>query len=135
MKRSIVLIFILSSQFLYAQPETTWYSENGHSFQGLFIRMDAQSVTLRGMDGNEIEVPLAALDEKSQQLAQKSQQLAIKNTPAFTHANRYLRFSMFPKPNWLRIEFLKGNKVINNETYKVLRICFCDRKIRLRSSN
>ncbi|MDF3129590.1 hypothetical protein P0Y35_10330 [Kiritimatiellaeota bacterium B1221] len=119
MKRSMVLFFVLCLQCLRAQSVQNWSSQNGHSFKGTFIRMDVQSVTLRGEDGNEITVPLAALDAKSQDLAKKEQQLAIKNAPAFSHKNRYLRFSIYPKTTWLEVEFLEGPKVVNNETYKV----------------
>jgi ribosome maturation factor RimP len=73
MKKSIVILFAFCMQFLYAQSVQSWNSQNGHSFQGTFIRMDAQSVTLRGTDGKEVNVPIAALDTASQNQAQKDQ--------------------------------------------------------------
>ncbi len=119
MKRSIVILFALCLQILHAQSLQNWSSQNGHSFKGTFISKDAQSVTLRGEDGKEVTVPLAALDDKSQKLAEKEHQYALKNAPAFTHKNRYLQFSLYPKTNFLEVEFLQGTQIVNNETYTV----------------
>lgn len=51
--------------------------------------------------------------------AEAAQQLALKDAPAFRHENRYLRWSIHPKSTWLKVEFLEGNTVLNNETYEV----------------
>lgn len=119
MEKLILILFALCFQLLHAQPIPTWSSSNGHSFQGTFVSMGAQSVTLRGTDGNKVTVPLVALNETSQEQARKAHQIAVKNAPIYTHKNNFLRFSLYAKRMCLHIEFLDGNTLLNNEIYEV----------------
>ncbi len=119
MKNSILLLCMLGLQMLYGQSPQTWRSQNGHSFQGTFIRLENQQVTLKGSDGKEVTVPIGALDTASQVQARRNQAAAVKDGPVFTHKNRYLRFSLYPDRTWLTLEFLQGSQVVNNQKYNL----------------
>lgn len=82
------------------------------------MKMDTHSVTLRGMDGKEVTISLAALSDTSKTKAQAAQQLSLNDTPVFRHENRFLRWAIYPDSTWLKVEFLMGNTVVNNETYE-----------------
>lgn len=43
-----------------------WTSRGGSSFQGTLVRAGAETVTLRSVDGRDVEVPLSALSEVDQ---------------------------------------------------------------------
>ncbi|WFB36246.1 hypothetical protein P3T73_00525 [Kiritimatiellota bacterium B12222] len=119
MKRSILLLCFCLLHPLFGQELQTWSSTNGHTFQGSFVSLENQVITLRGDDGRNVSVPLSALDTESQVQGRKAQAEAMANAPVFTHQNRYLRFSLSPKTQWLQVEFLQGSTVLNQQSYDV----------------
>ncbi|MDF3129591.1 hypothetical protein P0Y35_10335 [Kiritimatiellaeota bacterium B1221] len=119
MKSSILLLCVLFLQTLYGQTPQTWRSKNGHSFQGTFIQLQNQQVTLHGSDGRVVTVPIDALDTESQVQARRTQSALTKDAPVFTHQNRHLRFSLYPDRTWLTLEFLAGPQVVINEKYNL----------------
>jgi hypothetical protein len=117
--RSIIFLLVISFHILFAQDVLTWTSANGHSFKGSFLRIDGQTIVLKGTDGKEVRVPINALDAPSVKNAEREHQKALKNRPLFTHENRNLRFSLSPKNQWLTLEFLEAGQVIDNKSYEI----------------
>jgi hypothetical protein len=64
-----VFLFVSVAIPVLAQPRQ-WRSLNGHSFEGELLSVQADTVTLKGVDGRVVTLPLAALDEASRQQAQ-----------------------------------------------------------------
>jgi|GEM_PF-1938257 len=115
----MLFLLAISIHVLFAQEVLTWTSANGHRFQGSFLRMDGQTIVLKGTDGKEVRVPKNALDAASVKNAEREHQEALKNGPLFTHENRNLRFSLSPKNQWLKLEFLHAGQVIDNKSYEI----------------
>lgn len=122
MKNTVIrfTLFTLSlCTALCAQTLQTWKSANGHAFEGTLLRMEGQNVILKGTDGNEVKVPLSVLDPDSQKLAASENAIAMENGPVFQHQNLHLRFSLFPKAEWLQLQFLKAGAPIENQSYSL----------------
>ena len=92
--------------------QQTWRSADGqHSFQGEFVRLHNEVVTLRGTDGVEIQVPLVRLDSESQTRAraarlspeQRRNLLLLHETPhyrvTFHNERNLMRFQQLENGN------------------------------------
>ncbi len=112
-------LLFLFSLLLPAQTLQMWTSTNGHSFQGVLVRMEEQAVVLKGTDGKEITVPLRALDQTSRSLAASEAILALENGPVFQHQNRQLRFFLYSGTKWLELEFLNAGSSIPKQNYQL----------------
>ena len=120
MEKVLLFLILACASLVSAQKIQTWASTNGHTFEGTFIEMDAETVTLLGTDGKSVSVPRQALDEASLQQAKKaSGERFPENPPIFTHQNRHLRFAIYPERLWLTFEFLEGPNVIDSTTHRV----------------
>ncbi|WFB35253.1 hypothetical protein P3T73_13895 [Kiritimatiellota bacterium B12222] len=104
-----VLCFLLMQVAVAAEVQV-WKSTNGHEFEGEFLELGPQGVSLLGGDGKTVTVPMAALDAASQAQAEQAYQEALKYQPVFTHKNRHLRFSLYANASCLVVDyFVPGN--------------------------
>jgi hypothetical protein len=113
-----MFLIVCSVLLMFHSParQQTWRSADGlHSFQGEFVRLSRNTVTLRGADGVEIEVPLARLDEESQTRARSANLLPEqRRNLLFLHETDRYRLTLHSDNNLMRFQLLEdGQEVVH----------------------
>jgi hypothetical protein len=109
----LLLCFLLSIGTGHAQQQT-WRSADGqHSFQGEFVRLHNEVVTLRGGDGVEIQVPMIRLDEESRARAQAARlSPEQRQRLLLLHETPHYRLTLHSHNTLMRLQLLEnGNEV------------------------
>ncbi len=117
---SFLILFafgILLTSSTFAEETLTWSSKNGYSFDGSFVAKDATTITLKSEDGRMVKVPLNILDEKSLLQLEKTHADASNDAPVFTYQNTFYRYAIYPRKDWLHLEFLRAGKPVNPTPY------------------
>ncbi|WFB36853.1 hypothetical protein P3T73_03640 [Kiritimatiellota bacterium B12222] len=110
------LCFLLLSNVFSAEL-LTWSSKNNHSFNGSFVSKNADTIILKGSDGQTVTVPINALDEKSLLQLEAEYATALKNAPVYTFENVHYRYAIYPRADWLHLEFLRAGQPLNPQPY------------------
>lgn len=117
MKILILFCWFLTFSHAFSAEILPWTSKTGHSFEGSFVSKDANIITLKGKDGKTVEVPINVLDEKSLIQLEKVYAEAPKNAPIFIYQSTFYRYAIYPRQDWLHLEFLQAGKPLNPEPY------------------
>lgn len=73
-----------------------WTSLTGHSFEGQLVRIENQTVELRGRDGNVVSVPMDALNEESRALAYEVAGVQPLPDALFSYSSPQVDFEIRP---------------------------------------